>query len=78
MRWESSTVPAAALIDHFGGPQPTAACLGVHIDTTYRWMGRDRQFTLWEADRWAIRGGTYPFLVWPEWFTLPDKRLVTQ
>jgi len=45
-----------------------AAILDVHVNTVACWSTDKRGLKPWQADVYAIRAGTHPSHLWPEWF----------
>jgi hypothetical protein len=68
---KSRPFPARDLVLAIGQPNAVvlASMIGVTRYTVAAWLRRGVCFTPYEADRYAIRGGTHPALVWGErWY----------
>ena len=68
----AATFDARALLrlwDPETDPRVIAEVLGVGKDTVRKWRTATtpRRLNPWTADRYAIRAGTHPARVWPEW-----------
>ena len=72
---ERHIFPATKLLDHFG-PTTTqrtiAATLGLSYNVVNRWRLDDIHLNTWQADRYAIRIGQHPAMIWENWFDLPE------
>lgn len=58
--------PARNLVMFLQEPNATllAEKLGCKRGTVSKWLRNGVCFTVWEADRWAIKAGTHPAVVW--------------
>lgn len=71
-RW---VFPAANLLDHLGpGTTQLAAAevLGIDPNSVNRWRLDGIKLSTWQADRYAIRIGQHPAMIWPDWFDLTE------
>ena len=75
MRWVDPQLPAQALVVALGGPVAAHRRLGLPKWRVEQWGRRGVLWDVYDADRWAVRAGLHPWLVWPEWYGLPDKEL---
>ena len=72
---ERHIFPAANLLDHFGpGTTQLAAAevLGIDPNSVNRWRLDGIKLSTWQADRYAIRIGQHPSMIWPDWFDLTE------
>lgn len=68
--------PASSLLRLFSDDiddDTVASALGVNKSTVAKWKaGKNVNLAWWKADAYAVRIGTHPALVWPDWI---DKAL---
>ena len=71
-RWVFSTQP---LLDHFGpdaNNKDIAHQLGINESTIGIWRTKPALLDTHAADRYAIRIGQHPAMIWDDWFDLPE------